>query len=442
MNVRRLCIAIAATCAFAAAHAHAATEIHWWHSMNGTLGEKAGELAARFNAAQKDYVVLPVFKGSYDESVAAALAAQHGGGAPHIVQVPGAGSAGMLAGRKTVLPAWEVMKQAGEKFNAGDYLPAVASSYTDAQNRMLSLPFNSATAVLYYNKDAFRKAGLDPASPPKTWDELQEVIIKVRDAGLPCGYTSGWQSWVQLENMHAWHNQEFATKSNGHGGHDARLVFNNQLMMRHIAKLSSWMKSELFTYYGRQDQAELKFVRGECGTLTSSSATFADLKRSAKFDFGVAQLPYYEDFKGAPQNTLIRGTSLWVMAGRKPAEYKGVAKFFSFVSSPAVQADWQQSTGYMPITTAAYELSRQQGYYAANPGTDIAIQQLLKHPTRESKGIRLGHFEQIRARIDEELEQVWSQKKTPKQALDDAVAYGNERLHSFEVVHKVGARQK
>jgi sn-glycerol 3-phosphate transport system substrate-binding protein len=441
MKIKRLCLALAAVCAFGAGSAQAATEIQWWHSMTGALGDRVNDIATKFNASQSDYKVVAVFKGSYPESMTAAVAAFRSGKAPHILQVFEVGTATMMAGRKAIKPVYEVMAQAGEKFDPKSYMPAVASYYSDTQGRMLSMPFNSSTPVFYYNKDAFKKAGLDPNKPPKTWDEVQEAALKVKDAGMACAFTTGWQSWVQLETMSAWHNQEFATKQNGFGGLDTKLVFNNQLLVRHIAKLSSWVKSGLFTYAGRQNQPEAKFYGGECAMLTSSSAAYANIKRDSKFEFGVAQLPYYEDVKGAPQNSIIGGASLWVMAGNKPAEYKGVAKFFTFLSSPEIQADWHQKTGYVPITKAAYELTKQQGFYDANPGTDVAIQQLLlKNPTKDSKGIRLGNFVQIRGIIDEELESVWAQKKSPKQALDDAVERGNAELRKFERANKAGGR--
>ena len=213
-------------------------------------------------------------------------------------------------------------------------------------------------------------------------------------------------------------------------------------MVRHIAKLSSWVKSGLFTYAGRKNEPEAKFYGGDCAMLTSSSAAYANIKKQLPSStFGVAQLPYYPDVKGAPQNTIIGGASLWVMGGKKPIEYKGVAKFFTFLSSPEIQAEWHQKTGYVPITKAAYELSKKQGFYEQNPGTDVAIQELLdRNPTVSSKGIRLGNFAQIRDIIDEELEAVWAQKKGPKQALDDAVARGNVELRKFERANKAGAR--
>jgi sn-glycerol 3-phosphate transport system substrate-binding protein len=439
MTIKKFCLALAAVCAFGAGGAQAATEIQWWHSMTGALNDRVNDIANKFNAAQADYKVVPVYKGTYPESMTAAVAAFRSGKAPHILQVFEVGTATMMAARKAIKPVYEVMAQAGEKFDPTAYMPAVASYYSDTQGRMLSMPFNSSTPVLFYNKDAFKKAGLDPSKPPRTWDEVEDAATKTKDAGMACGYTTGWQSWVQLETMSAWHNQEFATRQNGFSGLDTKLVFDNRLLVRHISKLSSWVKSGLFTYAGRKNEPEAKFFGGDCAMLTSSSAAYANIKRNSKFEFGVSQLPYYGDVKGAPQNSIIGGASLWVMAGRTPAEYKGVAKFFTFLSSPEIQADWHQKTGYVPITKAAYELTRQQGFYDANPGTDIAIQELLlKNPTKDSKGIRLGNFVQIRDIIDEELESVWAQKKAPKAALDDAVVRGNAELRKFERANKAG----
>ena len=441
MNFNRLRLALAAACIFSTAGAQAATEIQWWHSMTGALGDELSNIATKFNAAQSDYKVVPVYKGGYDESMTAAVAAFRSGKAPHILQVFEVGTATMMAGKKAIKPVYEVMAQAGEKFDPKSYMPAVSGYYTDTQGRMLSMPFNSSTPVFFYNKDAFKKAGLDPSKPPKTWDEVQDAAGKLKDAGIACPFTSSWQSWVQLETMSAWHNQEFASKQNGFGGMDAKLVFNNLIIVRHIAKLSSWAKSGLFTYGGRGNQGDAKFYGGDCAMSTASSAAYANIKKNAKFEFGVSQLPYYPEVKDAPQNSIIGGASLWVMSGKKPAEYKGVAKFFTFLSSPQIQAEWHQKTGYVPITKAAYELTKKQGFYEANPGTDVAIQQLLfKNPTKDSKGIRLGNFVQIRGIIDEELESVWSQKKSPKEALDAAVERGNAELRKFERANKSGGR--
>jgi sn-glycerol 3-phosphate transport system substrate-binding protein len=415
----------------AATFARGAEEIHLWHAMNGALAAEMEALVRDFNAAQQDYRVVGHYKGTYDKTLAAALAARKGQSGPHIVQVYDVGTAGLMAHKEAVRPLWQVMQESGLSFDA-KYLPGVAGYFSDSNGRLLALPFNTSTPVLYFNRDAFRRAKLDPAKPPRTWYEMPETLGALREAGTHCPFTTAWQSWVLLENMSAWHNQEFATKNNGMDGDNARLAFNSRLMVRWISMLSSWMKSGYFEYSGRGNEAEARFSSGECAVLTSSSASYAELRENAKFDFGVAQLPFYDDFGGAPQNTLIGGAGLWVMAGKPKAEYRGVAKFLAWLSRPEIQAQWHQKTGYVPLTTAAYELTRKQGFYAKHPGHEIAMRQLmLKNPTRDSKGIRLGDFPQIRGIIDEELESVWGGKKTPMEALNTAVTRGNVVLERF-----------
>ncbi len=209
------------------------------------------------------------------------------------------------------------------------------------------------------------------------------------------------------------------------------------LKVRHIQNLGDWAKKGLFTYAGRKDEPLAKFTSGDCAMITTSSGSYANIKANAKFNWRVARLPYYADVKGAPQNTIIGGATLWVLTQKDPAVYKGIARFFTFLSSPEIQANWHQSTGYVPITIAAYELTKSQGFYEKNPGFDIAIDELTnKPPTANSKGIRLGNFVEIRNINDEELEQVWNGQKTAKQALDEAVKRGNEQLEKFQKANR------
>jgi sn-glycerol 3-phosphate transport system substrate-binding protein len=315
-------------------------------------------------------------------------------------------------------------------------VPAVASTFSDAAGKLLALPFNSATPILYYNKNAFRRAGLDPDRPPRTWYEMVRVLGALIESGLACGYATAWPAWVLIENTSLWHNQEFATRGNGVGGHDARLAFNTHLMMRFIAMLSSWSKAGYFTYTGREDEAEARFADGECGVLTASSAAQGRIALGAKFAFGTSHLPYYDDVPGAPQNTVAGGAGVWVFGGKRPAEYRAVAKFFSFLLQPEVQARWHQRTGYLPATIAAYELSRKAGFYRRQPGHEIALRQLALRPTGDSRAIRLGDYRWIRGILDEELEAVWAQTRTPKEALDRAAERGNEMLQRFEFNHR------
>lgn len=302
----------------------------------------------------------------------------------------------------------------------------MAGYYTSSTGEMLSFPFNSSTTVFYYSKDAFAKAELDANKPPKTWPELFADAQKLKAAGSACAFTTDWQSWVQLENFSAWHNTPFASHDNGFGGTNARLLFNGPLQARHIANLQKMARDGSFVYGGRKSESQAKFYCGECAMFTGSSASLANIRQNAKFLFGVATLPYYPDAPGAPQNTIIGGASLWVMNGRPEAEYKGVAKFFSFLSQPEVQA-----TGYLPITRAAYELTKKSGFYEKNPGTDVSVEQMVVKTTSKSRGARLGNLPQIRTIVDEEFEAVWAGHKTAKEALDTAVARGNELLVRF-----------
>ncbi|MCU6432415.1 sn-glycerol-3-phosphate ABC transporter substrate-binding protein UgpB [Undibacterium sp. Jales W-56] len=416
--------------------AHAVTEISWWHSMTGVLGERVTGLAEQFNKSQSDYKVVAVYKGSYDEAMAAAIAAFRAGNAPHILQVFEVGTATMMYSKGAIKPVSEVMKLAGEQFDASVYIPAVAGYYTSPKGEMVSFPFNSSTTVFYYNKDMFAKAGMNPDKAPSTWQEVVAAAARLKANGEKCGFTTGWQTWVHLESFSAWHNVEFASKANGFGGLDARLKFNSPLHVKHIENMANWAKQGYFTYAGRKNEPEAKFYSGECGMLTSSSSAYGSVSKNAKFKFAVAPLPYYSDVAGAPQNTIIGGASLWTMNGKKNEEYKGIAKFYKFLSQPEVQAKWHQETGYLPITNAAYELTKKSGFYDKTPGPNVAVQQMIVKTTDKSRGIRLGSFVQIRTIMDEELESVWAGKKSAKEALDTAVARGNELLERFEKANK------
>ncbi|MDQ0084014.1 MULTISPECIES: sn-glycerol-3-phosphate ABC transporter substrate-binding protein UgpB [Variovorax] len=416
--------------------AQAQTEIQWWHSMTAVNNEWVNDLAKQFNESQKEYKVIPTFKGTYDESMTASIAAFRAGNAPHILQVFEVGTATMMASKGAIVPVGQVMKDAGEKFDPAAYIPAVAGYYTAPNGQMLSFPFNSSTTIFYFNKDAFKAAGLPTDKAPSTWPEVVAAAAKLKASGHKCPFTTAWQNWTQVESFSAWHNVEFASKANGLQGLDARLKVNSPLHQRHIENLASMAKQGLFIYKGRGNVPEASFVSGECAMINTSSGFYGNVAKNAKFAYGLAPLPYYPDVPGAPQNTVIGGASLWVMSGKKPAEYKGVAKFFSFISTPEVQSASHKRTGYLPVTTASYKLTEESGFYKQNPGTDVAVTQMIRKVTDKSRGIRLGNYVQIRAIEDEELEQVWNGKKTAKEALDAIVTRGNEQLERFQKANK------
>ncbi len=429
-------LTLAAAMFGAASAAQAVVEIQFWHSMEQKLGERVDEIAKGFNASQKDYKIVPVYKGNYEQSMAAGIAAFRGGNAPHILQVYEVGTATMMAAKGAIKPIHQLSKETGVAIDPKNFIPAVASYYSD-DNGLVSMPFNSSTPVMYWNRDAFKKAGLPTDAPPKTWKDVANAAKKLKASGMNCGFTTAWQAWIQLENGTSWHALPFATKNNGFDGLDAKLEFNVPTMVNHITFLQNMQKEGSFTYGGRKDDAVSRFYTGDCGITMSSSGSLGNIKPNAKFDFGVAAMPYHDDVPGAPQNALIGGASLWVMGGKKADEYKGVAEFFKYLASPKVMAKWHQDTGYLPVTLASYEETKASGFYDKNPTAEIAVKQMQnKPPLPFTRGLRLGNLPQIRIVIDEELEGVWNGTQSPKQALDKAVERGNELLRKFEKTAK------
>ena len=422
-----------ASALFGAGAATAQTQIEYWHAFTGRLGELVDAQVQSFNESHDEYVVNATYKGNYSETLNAGIAAFRAGEQPHILMVFEVGTATMMAAEGAVKPVYEVMQEAGADFDPDAYIGSVKGYYTDTEGNMLSLPFNSSTPVLWVNRDALEEAGIDPDVDLSTWQQVGDVLDQLAEAGHECPLTTAWQSWIHLENLSAYHDVPFATQENGFAGLDTELVFNDDLQVQHIAQMGEWADEGKFVYTGRRNEGGANFRGGECALFTESSAGYAGIAAEAQFDFDVRPLPYWEGVEGAPQNTIIGGASLWVMEGHEPEDYVGVAEFLNYLSSPEVQAQWHQDTGYLPITTAAGELTREQGFYDENPGTDIAVEQMTANePTANSKGIRLGYFDQIRTVIDEELEAVWAGDKSAQEALDSAVERGNQLLRRFE----------
>lgn len=415
----------------------AQTEIQWWHAFTGANGDRLAAQAELFNQSQDDYTVVASHKGNYSETLNAGIAAFRAGEQPQILMVFEVGTATMMAAKGAIKPVYEVMDEAGIDWDPDAYIGSVKGYYTSPEGDMLSMPYNSSTPVLWVNRDKLREAGIDPDVDLSTWKKVDAVLTQLKDGGVDCPLVTAWQSWIHLENLSAYHNVPFATQENGFAGLDTELAFNGPVQAAHIAKMGEWARDGKFIYTGRRNEGGANFRSGECALFTESSAGYGGIKAEAEFDFGIRPLPYWDGVDGAPQNTIIGGASLWVLAGHTDEEYKGVAEFLKFLSSPEVQAKWHQDSGYLPITGAASDLTREQGFYEENPGTDISvIQMTANEPTANSKGLRLGSFDQIRGIIDEELEAVWAGDKTAQEALDSAVERGNALLRRFEQANR------
>jgi sn-glycerol 3-phosphate transport system substrate-binding protein len=433
-NRHVLSLLAAGSLLLSASAARAQTEIQWWHAMTGANNDVIVKLAEDFNASQKDYKVVPAYKGSYPDTMNAGIAAFRAGQAPHIMQVFEVGTATMMAATGAVKPVHVLMKESGETFDPKSYLPTITGYYSTTKGEMLSFPFNSSSAVMWYNKDAFKKAGLDPNAPPKTWPEVFDYAKKLKAAGYAnCGFSNAWATWLNVEQLGAWHNTAMGTKANGMDGFDTVLQFNSPLFVKHLENLVEMQKDKTYDYSGRTNTGEGRFTSGECPIFLTSSGFFGNVKANAKFEWANAPMPYYPDAAGAPQNSIIGGASLWVMGGKPANDYKGVAKFFTFLSDTNRQIELHKKSGYLPITKAAYEKVKGEGYYKEFPYLETPLLELTnKEPTESSRGLRFGNMVQLRDVWAEELEAALAGKKSAKQALDDAVARGNTMLRQFE----------
>jgi len=436
--------------------AQAKTEIHFWHAMTGALGEALETQAKQFNDSQGEYEVKPLRKGSYPETLTAAIAAYRQKNPPHIVQVFEVGTQTMMLSG-AIYPVHELMQQNEIKIDWNDFIKPVVGYYTK-DGKLYSMPYNSSTPILYYNKDAFKKAGLDPEKPPKSWQDVEAYSKKILAAGAAkCGFSTSWPSWTMVENMHATHDQPFATKGNGFGGVEGvELLINREFGQKHVAALAAWQKQNIYSYGGRRGDADPKFMSGDCAIHIQSSAVISGFTKGVKHEWGTAELPHW----GAPYKkatSIIGGATLWVLKGKPQGEYRGVARFLEFLAKPENQMWWHVNTGYLAISNTAVRNLEQGYHFVKNPKQYTAFAQLTGLPptppaamkdkkaapakpervaTPNSSGLRLGNFVQIRAVIESEMENIFDGKKPAKQGLDDAVAKSNALLKEFAATNK------
>ncbi len=408
--------------------AHAQTEISWWHAMTGANAEVVDKIASDFNASQSDYVVKPVFKGTYPETLNAGIAAFRAGQAPDIIQVFDVGTGVMMGAGGAIKPVAELLTENGATFDKSQYLPGIVAYYSNPEGEMLSFPYNSSSPILYYNKDIFQKAGLDVDNPPKTWDEVWAAAREIKESGAaPCGYTSTWLTWIHTENFAAWNNVAWGTNENGLSG-TPELKIDSEPFVRHFQALADLAKEGVFVYGGRTSEAKQNFTSGECGILTESSGGLGDIIK-AGINYGIGQLPYDSAVEGAPQNTIPGGASLWVMGGKSDEVYKGVAAFFNYLSQTEVQQYLHEQSGYLPVTMAAYEASKSSGFYEKNPAREVPITQMMgKAPTENSKGVRAPNLPQIRDILNEEFEKMLAGQQDAAATMKAAVERGNAAI--------------
>ena len=425
---------LAAGIAAIAIPASAKTELQWWHAMGGRLGEVVDEIATNYNASQSEYEIIPTYKGGYEDTMTAGIAAFRAKQQPHIIQIFDAGAATIINAPGATIPVADLMQEYGKGFDIEDYIEGVRYFYADSAGKMIGMPFNASTPLLYFNKEAFAKAGI--TNPPATWEEFEEMAPKLKAAG----YTALAQShspWILSENFHSRHNLQLATGNNGYDSTDVEILYNNDSMKMHWGKMKEWLDKGHYGFYGRAwGDNQDAFVQKKVAMWMGSSGSFGGLKKSTDFEFGTTFLPYWKSVIDEPKGTFIGGAALFAMSGKPDAEYKGVADFFSYMTNPANQVFWHKETGYVPITTAAYDVAKAEGYYNESPDAEVGILQLSQPGGEWTKGYRLGYYVQIRDVMYSKFDDIFSGKSSVDDAFAEMEAESNKLLARFAATYK------
>ena len=322
----------------------------------------------------------------------------------------------LVASKVRFRPIHEIMRETKQPIDASRLSPELREGMLDAKGQVAGLPVAFATPVLYINREAFRKAGLNPDAPPKSWAEVQDTAGKLFVAGSVCPFTTSWPAWVHVDNMSAWNGADVADSK-------GQLAINGLVQIKHVAMLATWHKAKYFSYFGRRDEADRRFASGECAMLTSSSWLYSSLNEQKSVDFGVAQLPYHDDVYGAPKNTLADGLSLWAGHGMKRDETRAVARFVNYILGPEVQLQMTVAGGFLPMTSVARAAAGSKLLKGEVAALQVSYGQLQGRAM--TPALRVSQTDRVRLIVEEELEAVWENRKPAKEALDHAVRRGN-----------------
>ncbi|TYC49386.1 extracellular solute-binding protein [Rhodobacterales bacterium] len=407
----------------------AATDISWWHGMGGRNQEVINQIAEKFNASQDACNLTPLSKGTYEEALNSGIAAFRAGEQPNILQVFDAGAATIINAKGAVVPAEDLIKDAGHDFNREDFIEGVRYFYADSDGKFIGMPFNSSAPIMYINDEAIKKAGVEA---PKTWEEFEEIAPKLKEAGyIPL--VQSQLTWEFTENFFSRHDLQFATNNNGYDGvKGTRILVNTPEHKMMYSKLKDWNDEGYFGYYGAGWSDNQKpFEENQVAFWIGSSGSFGGLQKSAQMPFSATFLPYWNSVEGAGTNTFIGGAALFAFAGKPKEENDCTASFFQFLTSPEIQFFWHKSTGYVPITKAAYQLAKESGYYEETPQAEVGIEQLMLPGGEWSKGYRMGFYPQIREVMEREYNKIIAGETSVDDAMKTIEEEGNKMLERF-----------
>ncbi len=440
-SLASLMAAVALAAAAVTPAAAAPTTIDFWYGNSGDISNRIQELCKQFNDSQSNYAVTCTSQGTYDASLQNTIAAYRAGKQPTVVQVSDVGTLDiMLSG--AFQPVTKLMADNGIKVDWSDYFAGIGRYYATSKGEFYSMPFNSSTAMLYWNKDAFAKAGIDHA--PATIEELAGDLELLKKSGSTCPYgtdISRDEMWQYLEQFSAIHNIPVASKNDGYGGLNAELVFNKGKFVTFIKDMKGWYDKGLLVLKTKVSGSPVvpAFASGECAIIETSIGDHGTITRTAApgLNWGVAMLPVYAGTER--KNSLVGGASLWVMAGKSADEYKAAANFLNFLRQPEQALFWSTVTGYIPVTKSGYDYMVSKGFYANAPykGRELAIASLTASvPTENSSGMRLGGMLRIREEVANAVQEIFTKNADVQTALDDAAGRGNQVLRRFEETYQ------
>jgi len=417
------------------------TRFDFWFGNSGDIAKVVQKVCDNFNASQTDYEIICTSQGSYDAALQNTIAAYRANKQPTIVQVFDIGTLTMLLSDAFV-PANKLMADNGYKIDWSNYFGGISAYYATSKGEMYSMPFNSSTALLYWNQDAFKKIGKDKA--PATWEEAADDMKALKAAGYDCPMAtdiSNNEIWQLMEQFSAVHGVAVATENDGYDGLDAQLAFNKGLFPKFVTDLKSWYDAGLVKLKSQKagEDYVTAFAAGHCQMTLTSVGDHGTISRTASPDmqWSVAELPVYAGTDR--KNSLVGGASLWTLKGHTDAEYKGAAAFLNFIAQPEQALFWSTNTGYIPVTKTGYDYMVKNGFYDKAPykGREIAIASLTASPpTPLTRGMRLGAMPQIRLEVSNALQAIFAGTVSVQQGLDDAASRGDAALAKFAATYK------
>lgn len=402
-------------------------KVVWWHSMSGELGKAVDKLVADFNASQKNVQVEAIFQGTYDESINKMKAAMDTKSGPSLIQVYEIGSRFMIDS-KAITPMQKFID--ADKFDLSQ-LEENITSYYSMDGKLNSMPFNTSNPILYYNKDMFKAAGLDPEKPPVTYEDIQ-VAAKALAKDGKFGSSFAIYGWF-FEQFFANQGAEYLNNGNGRTSPATESLVNSDAGVKTLTWWKEMIDAKTMTNLGRKsDDTKKAFAAGQIAMTLDSTASLRGIVSAAegKFQVGTGFLPKPADAKEG--GVVVGGASLYILNNKTEAEQQGAWEFIKFLTSPESQAYWHVNTGYFPITKKAYDQQIVKDNLAKYPQFKTAIDQL--HATKANKatqGAVMGIFPEARQVVEGAIEEALNGKKSPKDALDGAAKTITDKLVQY-----------